>query len=82
MLIPLRMDELGASGVAVGAAFFTAAAIEAFTAPAIGRVSDRRGRMTPIRAGLIACPLAALILPLPGERRRCSPSRWSSWCSR
>ena len=43
VLIPLRMDELGATGVGVGAAFFTAAAIEAFTAPAIGRVSDRRG---------------------------------------
>ena len=67
VLIPLRMDDLGASGIAVGAAFFTAAAIEAFTAPAIGRVSDRRGRMTPIRAGLIACPLAALILPLPAS---------------
>ncbi len=67
VLIPLRMDDLGATGIAVGAAFFTAAAIEAFTAPAIGRVSDRRGRMTPIRAGLIACPLAALILPLPAS---------------
>ena len=44
MLIPLRLDELGATGVGVGAAFFIAAAIEAFTAPAIGRVSDRRGR--------------------------------------
>jgi MFS family permease len=66
VLIPLRMDDLGASGVAIGAAFFTAAAIEAFTAPAIGRVSDRRGRMTPVRAGLVVCPIAALILPLPG----------------
>jgi MFS family permease len=65
VLIPLRMDALGATGIAVGAAFFTAAAIEAFTAPLIGRVSDRRGRMTPILAGLIACPLAALVLPLP-----------------
>ncbi|HEY8000585.1 MAG: MFS transporter [Vicinamibacteria bacterium] len=65
VLIPLRMDALGATGIAVGAAFFTAAAIEAFTAPVIGRLSDRRGRMTPILAGLIACPLAALVLPLP-----------------
>jgi MFS family permease len=66
VLIPLRMDALGATGVGVGAAFFTAAAIEAFTAPAIGRVSDRRGRLTPIRVGLVACPIAALILPVPG----------------
>ncbi len=66
VLIPLRLDELGATGVGVGAAFFIAAGIEAFTAPAIGRVSDRRGRMTPVRLGLVACPIAALILPLPG----------------
>ena len=66
MLIPLRLDSLGASGIGVGAAFFIAAGIEAFTAPAIGRLSDRRGRLIPIRAGLIACPIAALILPLPG----------------
>jgi MFS family permease len=67
VLIPLRMDALGAGGIAVGAVFFSAAAIEAFTAPVIGRASDRRGRMTPIRAGLIACPLAALALPLPAS---------------
>jgi MFS family permease len=65
VLIPLRMDELGAGGVAVGAAFFTAAALEAFTAPVIGRWSDRRGRLTPIRAGLVASPIAALLLPIP-----------------
>ena len=65
VLIPLRMDDLGASGIAVGAAFFVAAGIEAFTAPAIGRASDRRGRMIPIRAGLLASPIAALLLPLP-----------------
>jgi MFS family permease len=65
VLVPLRMDALGAGGVAVGVAFFVAAAFESFTAPAVGRLSDRRGRMTPIRLGLIAAPLAALALPLP-----------------
>lgn len=65
VLVPLRLDALGASAVAVGAAFFCAAALESFTAPAIGRVSDRRGRMLPIRIGLIASPVAALALPLP-----------------
>lgn len=67
VLVPLRMDALGATGVAVGAAFFGAAALESFTAPAIGRLSDRCGRMTPIRLGLIATPLAALALPIPGS---------------
>ena len=64
VLIPLRLDDLGASGIGIGAAFFIAAGIEAFTAPAIGKLSDRRGRLVPIRAGLLACPIAALILPV------------------
>ncbi len=65
VLAPLRMDELGATGVAVGAVFLVAAAAEGVISPAIGRYSDRRGRMTPIRVGLVACPLAALAAPLP-----------------
>jgi MFS family permease len=65
VLVPLHMDDLGASGIAVGAAFFTAAGIEAFVAPVIGRLSDRRGRFVPIRAGLIACSITALLLPIP-----------------
>ena len=65
VLVPLHLDAVGASAVAVGAAFFGAAALESFTAPAIGRISDRRGRMTPIRLGLVASPIAALALPLP-----------------
>ena len=65
VLAPLRMDELGATGVAVGAVFLVAAAAEGVISPAIGRYSDRRGRMTPIRFGLVACPLVALAAPLP-----------------
>ena len=82
VLVPLRLDALGASGVAVGAAFLIAAALEAFSEPAIGRFSDRRGRLLPIRAGLDRlarwlrwrrrCPTAS----------SCSASRWSSSCSR
>jgi MFS family permease len=65
VLVPLRMDELGAGGVAIGAAFLVAAGIEVFTAPLIGRFSDRRGRGVPIRAGLLAAAACALILPVP-----------------
>jgi len=66
VLAPLRLDDLGASGVAVGVVFLIAAAIEAIISPSIGRLSDRRGRLTPIRVGLVASALAALIPPLPG----------------
>jgi MFS family permease len=66
VLAPLRLDELGASGVAIGAIFLGAAAIEALWSRAMGGVSDRHGRMTPIRAGLVAGAIAAALLPLPG----------------
>ena len=46
VLVPLRMDALGASGVAVGVAFFASAGVEALISPSMGRLSDRRGRMT------------------------------------
>jgi MFS family permease len=65
VLVPLRLDSLGASGVAVGAAFLIAAGTEVFVSPAMGRFSDRHGRFVPIRAGLAASALAALLLPLP-----------------
>jgi MFS family permease len=65
VLAPLRLDELGASGVVVGAVFLVAAGIEATVSPAVGRLSDRRGAITPIRAGLVTAGLAALLAPLP-----------------
>jgi MFS family permease len=67
VLVPLRLDDLGASGVAVSAAFLVAAAVEATISPIAGRVSDSRGRLAPIRLGLAASAVTALLLPLPGE---------------
>ena len=65
VLVPLRLDDLGASGVAVGAVFLIAAAVEALVSPGIGALSDRRGRLTPIRSGLVASSLMAIALALP-----------------
>jgi MFS family permease len=65
VLGPLRLDDLGASGPTVGVVFLIAAAIEATISPSIGRFSDRRGRLTPIRIGLIASAIAALVPALP-----------------
>jgi len=67
VLAPLRLDVLGASGIAIGAIFLVAAGVEAVASRAVGGLSDRLGRMTPIRAGLAASALAALALPLPGS---------------
>jgi MFS family permease len=66
VLAPLRMDALGASGVAIGAAFLASAALEAVISPLAGRASDRSGRLLPIRAGLLGAVVVAILLPLPG----------------
>jgi MFS family permease len=65
VLAPLRLDELGATGIAVGAVFLIAAAIEATVSPSIGRLSDRRGRIVPIRVGLVLAAIVAVVCSLP-----------------
>jgi MFS family permease len=66
VLVPLRMDDLGAAGTAIGAVFLVAAAVEAVISPFAGRFSDRAGRLAPIRLGLICAAVMAVLLPLPG----------------
>lgn len=63
----LRLDDLGASSAVVGATFLLAAAVEAVVSPLVGRVSDRRGRLVPIRAGLLAAALVLSVLTLPRQ---------------
>ena len=50
VLAPLRLDALGASGLAIGATFFVAAGFEAIISPLAGRIADRRGAAYLIRA--------------------------------
>jgi MFS family permease len=66
VLAPLRLDDLGASGAAIGAIFLAAAAVEAVLSPVAGRASDRHGRLVPIRVGLVGAVVMAVLLPLPG----------------
>lgn len=65
VLVPLRFDEIGASGLTIGAAFLAAASVEAVLSPLLGRFSDRRGRLLPLRLGLAGAAAAAVVLPLP-----------------
>jgi MFS family permease len=67
VLVPLRLDDLGATGAAIGAIFLLTAAVEAVISPVAGRVSDRRGRLFPIRLGLAGSMVMAVLLPLPGS---------------
>jgi MFS family permease len=60
VLAPLRLSALGASAVAIGATYLIAAAAEAVISPAVGHVSDRRGRLLPLRIGLAAATVILL----------------------
>jgi MFS family permease len=52
VLAPMRLHHLGASAIAVGATFLLAAGAEGAVTPFIGSLSDRRGRLLPLRLGL------------------------------
>jgi MFS family permease len=54
VLVPLELGDAGWSAVAIAALFIGAAAIEMVIAPLLGRVSDRRGRLLPLRFALVA----------------------------
>jgi predicted MFS family arabinose efflux permease len=63
VLGPLRLDVLGLSALAIGATWLVAASFEAALSPLIGRFSDRRGRIAPLRVGLIGSAAATAALP-------------------
>jgi MFS family permease len=52
VLAPLALDRAGWSAAAIAVAWIASAAIEMVIAPLIGRVSDRRGRLLPLRVSL------------------------------
>jgi MFS family permease len=67
VLVPLRLDDLGAGAVAIAAVFLGAVALESLIAPYAGRVADASGALTPARIGLAAGGLGIALLPLPGN---------------
>jgi len=68
VLAPLRMSKLGFGAVPIGGAFLLAAAAETIANPIIGRLSDRHGPATPLRAGLVGSLIVAALLPWPDNR--------------
>jgi MFS family permease len=65
VLAPLRLGQLGASAAGIGATFLIAAGVEAAISPAVGDVSDRRGRLFPLRIGLALAALALALFTVP-----------------
>jgi MFS family permease len=54
VLVPLELDAAGWGAAAIAAVFVASAGIEMFVAPLLGRFSDRRGRLLPVRLALTA----------------------------
>ena len=68
VLVPLELDGAGWSATAIAAVFIGSAALEMIVAPLLGRFSDRRGRLLPLRmalTGSIAVTLALALADLP-----------------
>ena len=60
VLVPLQLDDGGFAPLAIGAVFLAAGLVETVVNPLLGRFSDRRGRMLPIRVALAASIVVAL----------------------
>jgi MFS family permease len=54
VLVPLRLDRGGFTPFAIGAVFLVAGLLETVVNPFLGRFTDRRGRLLPIRVALAA----------------------------
>jgi MFS family permease len=67
VLAPLRLEVLGFTAVAIGVLWLCTAGLEALANPVIGRVSDRIGRLGPMRASVFASGVVAALLPWPNH---------------
>ncbi len=67
VLGPLRFHDLGGGAAVIGGTFLIAAAIEAALAPLIGELSDRHGRLLPLRFGLGGAVGGLLCFTLPQD---------------
>ncbi len=54
VLVPLLFDDAGYGALAIAAVFVAAGAVEVVVNPVVGRISDRRGRLLPVRVALAA----------------------------
>jgi MFS family permease len=64
VLVPLRLNQLGASVLLISGTFLAEAAFEAGLSPLGGRLADRRGAYLPIRISLAAGVIISLLAPV------------------
>jgi MFS family permease len=65
VLAPLRLHRFGAGAGVIGATFLVGAALEATVSPWVGRLSDRHGRLLPLRLGLLGTGVTLGCFTLP-----------------
>ena len=68
VLGPLSLDAVGVGALGMTLFWVVSAATGALQSPLLGRWSDRRGRLEPVRAGLIASIAISLVIPLADTR--------------
>jgi len=64
VLVPLKLDAAGWAAAAIAAVWVGSAAVEMLVVPVLGRFSDRRGRLLPLRVALGGAVLVATGLAL------------------
>jgi predicted MFS family arabinose efflux permease len=67
VLVPLRLSDFGWGSVAIGAVFLATTALEVVLNPLLGRLTDRRGRLQPVRAALLASVAVSVALACAGR---------------
>lgn len=66
-MVPLRLSQLGAAGVAIGVTLVIASLFAAVSSPAIGRMAGRRGARLPTCVGLLVTAVLVASLPFPSS---------------
>jgi MFS family permease len=62
VLVPLKLNAHGWGTVAIGAVFLATTALETVLNPLLGRFTDRRGRLQPIRGALLGSLVVSVAL--------------------
>jgi MFS family permease len=67
VLAPLHLSSAGWGAAAIGAVWLVGAAFETVQAPIVGRVTDRHGRLLPVRVSLVVSTVVSLGLAANGR---------------
>jgi MFS family permease len=65
VLAPLQIHRFGGGAAVIGATFLVGAGLEAIVSPWVGHLSDRHGRLLPLRLGLVGTAVTLGCFTLP-----------------